>query len=205
MSPVADEIGRYIREARLGRPAVLGHSLGGSIALVLATRHPDVMGRVMVIDTMPFVGLAFGPPGSTADTIRPIADGMRARLLEQPLDSPANLFQQMIEGMTGSARLRATLREYARDSDPQVLANAFHESLGTDLRPELARVSAPIAVLYVYPQGLKMSLEQFDETVRQSFSNASTVRLVRVDGSRHYIQFDQPARLVAEVDAFMRR
>ena len=46
-APVAEEIARYIGEARLSRPAVIGHSLGGSIGLMLAARHPDLVGRLM--------------------------------------------------------------------------------------------------------------------------------------------------------------
>ena len=37
------------------------------------------------------------------------------------------------------------------------------------------------------------------------YSNAPNVRLVRIDDSRHFIQWDEPARFTAEIDAFMTR
>jgi len=33
----------------------------------------------------------------------------------------------------------------------------------------------------------------------------TNARLVRIDESRHFIQWDQPARFAAEVDTFMTR
>jgi pimeloyl-ACP methyl ester carboxylesterase len=75
----------------------------------------------------------------------------------------------------------------------------------TDLRPELARITVPFTILYVFPANAPMPLEQFDATMRQSFANAQHARLVRIDQSNHFIQLDQPGRFVTEVDAFMRQ
>src|SRR5690349_3953604 len=52
-APVADEIAAYIAANRLGRPAIVGHSMGGSIAMMIGARHPEVAGRVMVVDMLP--------------------------------------------------------------------------------------------------------------------------------------------------------
>ena len=43
-APVAEEIARYIREQGLERPAVIGHSMGGTIGMMLTARHPDQVG-----------------------------------------------------------------------------------------------------------------------------------------------------------------
>src|SRR5215210_7519759 len=54
VAPVAEEIARYIRDRKLRRPALVGHSLGGSWAMMVAARHPELASRVMVVDMMPF-------------------------------------------------------------------------------------------------------------------------------------------------------
>jgi pimeloyl-ACP methyl ester carboxylesterase len=66
-APVAEEIVRYIRETGIGRPAVIGHSMGGSMGMMMAARHPDVVGRLMIVDAVPFMGVMFG--GTSAEGV----------------------------------------------------------------------------------------------------------------------------------------
>jgi pimeloyl-ACP methyl ester carboxylesterase len=73
VAPVAEEIARYIAAARLERPALVGHSLGGTLAMMVAARHPQSVSRVMVVDMMPFMGAMFGAPGATPGSVEPIA------------------------------------------------------------------------------------------------------------------------------------
>ena len=115
-----------------------------------------------------------------------------------------SMLEQMFSGMTRVDTMRSTLLRYVRDSHRPTVANAMREIIVTDMRPELARITAPVTVLYVLPSNLPISPSEFDTGVRQSWSNLPGVRLVKVGDSNHFIQVDQPARFVAEVDAFMR-
>ena len=56
-APAAEEIARDIREQGLQKPAVVGHSMGGTIAMMLAARHPDSVGRLMVVSSAVSGGL----------------------------------------------------------------------------------------------------------------------------------------------------
>src|SRR5688500_2064947 len=42
---VAREVARYRRETGLKRPALIGHSLGGTIAMMVAARNPGLVGH----------------------------------------------------------------------------------------------------------------------------------------------------------------
>ncbi|HET6360705.1 MAG TPA: alpha/beta hydrolase [Gemmatimonadota bacterium] len=202
-TPVAEEIARYIREAGLGGPAVIGHSMGGTIGMMLAARHPDAVGRLMVVDMMPSMGPFFGPAGETPEGLRGIADQARAQILEAP---PGRGFiAQVFEGMTLDEQMEAMLMRYARESDRGTVANAFHELIVTDLRPELSRITAPVTVLYVQPPNVQVPPDEFDASMAGLYANAADARLVRIDDSRHFIQWDQPERFIAEIDAFMTR
>ena len=202
-APVAEEIARYIVEARLERPAVIGHSMGGAIGMMLAARHPEIVGRLMVVDMMPFMGEVFAPPGSTAEKIRAAADQFRARILADPPGE--GLLGQMFQTMTSKSEMLPVLMEGARASDRRTVGNAFHELIVTDLRPELGRITAPVTVLYVLPPNVPLSAEQFDTSMARLYANVPNVRLVKIENSRYFIQWYQPARFINEVDAFMSR
>src|SRR6202007_2287149 len=42
LEPLADEIARYVTENGLSRPAIIGHSMGGLLAMLAALRHPGL-------------------------------------------------------------------------------------------------------------------------------------------------------------------
>ena len=48
---MADDAAAFCRTIGIERPAILGHSFGGFVALHLALRHPDVAGSLILIDT----------------------------------------------------------------------------------------------------------------------------------------------------------
>jgi pimeloyl-ACP methyl ester carboxylesterase len=201
-APVADEIARYIRAANLTRPAVIGHSLGGSIGMMVAARHPDLVGRLMVVDMMPFMGDVFAP-GASPEDVRAMADQMHAEILASP--PGGGTLGQMFQTMTLRTELVPMLMRHVRESDARTVANAFREAIVTDLRPELGRITAPLTVLYVQPPEVPLPPEEFDAAMRSLYANAPRARLVRIEESRHFIQWDQSARFVGEVDALMAR
>jgi pimeloyl-ACP methyl ester carboxylesterase len=205
-APVAEEIARYIRETDLEQPAVIGHSMGGTIGMMLAARQPEAVGRLMVVDVHPFMGTIFAPPNATADDVRNAADQFRAQILADTAGSPTGLLEQIVPGMTRVEALRPLLLQGVRDTDRRTAANAFHELIVTDMRPELTHITAPMTVLYVdvVPPGVALTPNEFDRAVRLSFTNAPHARVVKVEDSNHFIQFDQPSFFVAEVDALMR-
>jgi pimeloyl-ACP methyl ester carboxylesterase len=57
---MADDIAALIRHLKLERPDIMGYSLGGGVALLTAIRHPEVVGRLVVVST-PFRRDGFYP------------------------------------------------------------------------------------------------------------------------------------------------
>jgi pimeloyl-ACP methyl ester carboxylesterase len=195
-APVADEIARYITATGLTKPALVGHSMGGTIGMMLAARHPDALGHLVVVDMHPFVGQLFGRPDATPETVRPVAD----RILAAP-DSFVGEFTKMVAGMTTRESLQQGLVQNVNASTQTTVVNAFHELMVTDLRADLSRITTPMLVLY--PSDGPVPADQFEAGMRAAYANAPNAKLVKIDNARHFIQLDQPARLVAEIEAFV--
>jgi len=48
---MADDIAALIKHLKLERPDIMGYSLGGGVALHTAIRHPEVVGRLVIVST----------------------------------------------------------------------------------------------------------------------------------------------------------
>ncbi|MDP3368716.1 MAG: alpha/beta hydrolase [Brevundimonas sp.] len=202
-APVAEDLARYIAEQGLNRPAVIGHSMGGTIGLMLAARHPDSVGRLMVVDMVPFMGAMFGPPGTTAESVAPMADQIHAGMTAASDEQYQQQAAASVTGMINTEALRARPLQDAARSDRAVSSAAFRELIVTDLRSEIGRITAPTRVLYVKFNDPRMTDEITDSIYQASFAALPGATLTRIDDSAHFIMLDQPARFAAEVNAFL--
>jgi pimeloyl-ACP methyl ester carboxylesterase len=185
VAPVADEILRYIEAEGLVRPAIIGHSMGGTLGMMIAARRPELVGRLMVVDMLPQAAALIGAStglGGLADSLRDLAASAGGRRLVTSLIS-----------------------NFATDrrSDPDVVARALLELATLDVTPDLPRIRAPLTVVYAAVSA--RTAPRADAAYRAAYAGARGARLVRIDDSSHMIMFDQPARLNAEVREFLSR
>jgi pimeloyl-ACP methyl ester carboxylesterase len=185
IAPLADEIARYIADRRLDRPAIVGHSMGGTIAMMIAARRPELAGRVMVVDMLPQPAGLFG--GNARDAA-PLANFMAT---------------------PGGGRLFASLMavfsppEVARGSDPDVVGRVTRDLATTDLSPQLPRIRAPFTVVYASPD--RQANAAIDRSFARAYAAAHQARLFRIDGSGHMVMLDQPARFRTALRDFLSR
>lgn len=202
-APVASEIARYIREAGLGRPAVIGHSMGGTMGMMLAARHPDAVRKLMVVDMLPFLGAMFGPPGGTVESVRPMAEQIRTAMAGPPSPQGEQMLEGMINSMINTQSERPAVLADSRASDRAATANSYYELVTTDLTPELARITVPMRVLYVRSPAAPMTDAQMEAAYAAAFRNAPNATLARIPDSAHFIMFDQPERFRKEMRDFL--
>ena len=202
VQPVIDELARYIAEAGLQSPAVIGHSMGGMSALMLAQQYPALVGKVMSVDSLPFFSALFGPQ-VTVDTARPFAEQAAAATLSA---DDASFRAGQVQGAVGYANdpaTRTALVEWGMASDRQALATAIREVMLTDLRPALPAMTTPVWAVYAADANGGAPLAMADALWQREYAGLPGVELIRVDDSRHFIMADQPERFAAIVDRFL--
>ncbi len=194
---VADLAGFVARE-KLGKPAVIGHSLGGLAGMVLAARHPDSVGRLMVVDALPFIGTILAP-GATATSIAPRAEAMRQAIAAthgqaRPVvtTDPGGIWSN-----TPAGRIRVA--NWSNAADPRVVAQAMADDMTTDATADLGKITAkPFTILYATGAGPMATA-----IWRRAYAG-SPATLEPVADSYHFIMLDQPAAFAAAVERFLR-
>ena len=203
VEPVAEEIARYIREARLVRPALVGHSMGGTWAMLVAARHPELASRLMVVDMVPFLGGMFGQPNATPESLRPIAEQIRQGMAGSTGEARRRQIEQIVATMVRTESLRRGVLEQSLASDAAVSAQGFYDLVVTVVRPELRNIRAPMTVLWVHPPNAPISAEQMAEAYRLSYANVPHAVVRRIPESYHFIMFDQPEVFQRELRTFL--
>lgn len=201
-APVAEAIADYIREQHIEAPVIIGHSLGGEVALMLGARHPERVGRLMVVDALPFYTLLIDP-AATAGTAAPQAAALRDATMTAPLAQAEAMQRAAIARLAKTEAARPALIDAATRSDRKTVADATYELMTTDLRPELARIQAPVQVVYAYDALYGTPASSVDATFRNAYITTPDISFKRVDGSFHFIMLDQPQAFASTVIDFL--
>jgi len=212
LSTAVEDLAAYIQQQHLTKPIIVGHSLGGNVAMDLAARHPDLVGPVVIVDSLPFdAGAFFG-----AKTV----DDAKANIAAIHAHMSTETHEQYLEAARAGVATKYMVTDPARwqqingwvvASDQATAADAMTEVVSQDLRPELAQVTSPTLVLGTWI-GLKAQLAQrnvtvtragVQETFQQQFATLPHLHFVMADTARHFIMFDDPSWFFAQLDAFL--
>jgi N-formylmaleamate deformylase len=213
LSTARDEIAAYIREEGLDQPIVVGHSLGGTLALDLAIRYPDLVGPLVIVDALPFMAGASGQVRTLAEA-RPMIDQMFATMNAQTPEQYAQFFR----GRNAPGRYMVTaasdlemITDWGLASDPGSVGRSMAELFGMDLRKDVAAIKSPTLVIGTWTgirdqaraAGGEVTRAQVIRTFEQQFARLPRLHFELADHARHFVMLDDPLWFSAQLDAFL--
>jgi pimeloyl-ACP methyl ester carboxylesterase len=185
-----------IRTRHLDKVILVGHSLGGTIALRFAGQHPDLTGGVVAVDGLPiFPGMERVSPAQRGA----IAAGMKAQLEAATPDAfkAQQLGYMQKIGSLDPATAERVAPLNAR-SDQKAVARYMAEDASADFRPALKNATLPILEISPYnaadfSQGpMTMSEQQKTAYYASLLADAPNAKVISIGPSRHYVMLDQP-------------
>ena len=203
LQTVRDDVLAYIRDRKLERPVIVGHSLGGFLAFWIAATAPDQVGPVVAVDGVPYLG-ALMNPAATAETSRPGAEQMRKLYATFTREQLAAQSRLSLAGMIKDPQQVETATGWSAASDPATTGQAMYEMMTTDLREAVGTIRTPV---------LLVGAADFaqDEAMRRQVLSAYEAQVARVanhevvlaEKARHFIMLDDPAFLAATMERFL--
>ncbi len=194
-----------IASRRLDKPVIVGHSLGGILALAVAEDKPSTVGGIVSIDGLPVMP---GAEDMTPPQRAQFAERMRAQVGNQPRDRFAQQQQGYMRtiGVMDMAKADALAQLTAR-SDPASVGTWAADVVTVDLRPGLKSIQAPVLAIVPYldldssQQGLTPAAKA--DYYRALMEGTPKLQVVTVAPSRHFAMFDQPQAVTAAIRTFL--
>jgi pimeloyl-ACP methyl ester carboxylesterase len=200
---IVEELHGYIGKSGI-KPVVIGHSMGGLLAMMLAEAYPADVRKLVIVDTLPYYAVLFNP-AATVETVKPMAAAMKAHFAKMNAEEYAAGEKTMVPSMAISDAGQKAAYDSAIASDYNVVGEALYEDLQTDLRGDVAKIKTPTLVLYEYDDSVKgQDPVKFEALMKDGYKPMPNATLVRVEGSRHFIMYDQPAKFDAALEAFLK-
>ena len=196
---IVGDLHGYIAKHKLQGAAVVGHSMGGLVGLMLAKAQPGDVGKLMIVDSLPWYGMLFGP-SATVDAVKPQAAAMRDRFAASYGKPDAAANQAMAARFALRPDAQAKVADWMGKTDVRVSAEAMYEDMITDLRGDMGKIATPITMLY--PTSAALPKAVAEPLYTAAYKDAPHATLVEVPDSAHFIMLDQPAVFLKAVTAF---
>jgi N-formylmaleamate deformylase len=196
LAGVRDQLISYIKDKQLNHPVIVGHSMGGFLALWLAEKEPTIISKLVVLDILPFYGI-YLKPDADSENIKPIAETFRSRMQNATQAEFGEQNSQFLRSMISSPEQATRLSEQTGKSDPKVAGAAYYELLTTDLRPDLNKIQSPVLVvtaLGAKPDGV--TDEQAKEFIQTQYANLKQADFTFFENARHFVFFDDPGKWI---------
>ncbi len=202
---VRDGLADYIRKQKLDHPVIIGHSLGGFLALDLAVKYPDLPGRLVIVDSYPFLA-AVADPHATAASAEAAAAQMRHAIGDETQEA----YERYVKSGVGTRNMVEKEADFDRivawglASDRTAVADAMAELWATDLRDDLAKIKVPTLVL-----GSWIAFKQYTDharteaNLRSQYAKLGGVEIEVTDTAHHFIMWDDPNWMFGHLDRFL--
>jgi pimeloyl-ACP methyl ester carboxylesterase len=205
LDTVVRDVAAFLPSAN--KPVLIGHSLGGFLAIRLAEEHSDLIRGAIAIDGLPvFAGLDKMTPERRAGIAEQIASRIGSQTQAEFEQSEA----QQISFMTKPSNVQIAT-SFSKGANIAATGTYMSELMAADLRPDLSKVSVPLLEIGPFDSTLDPNnpftpmptLQQKQAYYASLFTNDPTAKVVIIDDSRHFIMLDQPEKLFTAIDAFL--
>lgn len=191
-----EDVRTVIDAVGMRRPAVLGVSAGGAIAMLFAAMYPDRTGPLVLYAATPRA-LADGPDYPGTQTRQQFETG--AAQLEADWGSGRSLVR-FCPSVGDDPELCAQFGQYERRSASPGAANAYIRTLVTiDVRAALPLIAAPTLVLHpAHEQMIPIAV------ARYTAAHIPGAKLVELDTADHLIWFSEAVDAITDnIESFL--
>jgi pimeloyl-ACP methyl ester carboxylesterase len=182
----AKRLDAFIRENGIANPSLVGHGMGGMIAMQYALDHPDDVFRLILIDAAP-------KQLATAEE--------KAQIGRQLIESYDQFVGQRYSAMSPNDATSKRILDMALKTHAPSLVSLLMSSFDFDLTGRLRSLKVPMLVV-----GSEMMLPKPDDAQQvlaaMGYDKARSLSFKRFAGTGHYIMLEQPVVLASVLMAF---
>lgn len=185
MAELADDVAWSLAELGVPAAVVIGHSMGGIVAVHLAADHPERVAAVVVLDS-PLL-----PPAAFTELVPPLLEGMRSPQFREV----TRQFQGQFAGFPDDEARREQLLDALCAGEQHVKVSSLEHIFGDDNEDALRRIRVPL--FYV---GSGMG---FADLERLRAAAGGGIEETTVTGAGHFIQLEVPDQVNATIERFV--
>lgn len=204
LEEVKNELISYVRDNKLNKPTIIGHSMGGFLGLWAAAEAPELFGKIVSVDGVPYFPVLV-MPGITAETAKAVSNQMTSAMSNMSPEAKKANQEMMIASMIATEEKRPKVVEMGINSNPTVIGQAYGEMYTTDIRPLMGKIKVPVLIF-----GSWAAYEMYGSTketvtigYQDQIKDIPNSKLLVAEKAYHFVFYDEPDWFYSELDEFL--
>lgn len=189
-------IANYIKDNKIEKPIIIGHSMGGGLALAIAADYPELIGKIVVVDALPCLAALPDPSFKSKENndCSATVNQMTAMTETQFYDTQKQAMPRLLQD---TSKLEMVIN-WSVKSDRKTFAQMYCDFFNTDLRDRISTIKCPALILLEsYFINLKAAIEG-------QYKNLKTANFQYADKGLHFIMYDDTEWYLAQLNTFLK-
>lgn len=175
-------IANFIEQFKIEKPVIIGHSMGGGLAMALAADYPQLISKIVVVDALPCLAALMDISFKSKDT------NDCSAIISQITSATNDEFYQMqmksVPQMLADTSKQTLVVDWSVKSDRKTLAEMYCDFSNTDLREKTVLIECPALIL------LESYFVNFKPAINEQFKNLKTANIQYATKGLHFIMYD---------------
>ena len=195
---IKEQLVQYIVKEKLSHLTIIGHSMGGTLAIDIAATLPAKVDKLILVDALPCLRELMMPGVSASQIL--YNSPYNSKLLQMSDTSFRKTATMMAKGMTLNNSKKDTLVAWMMEADRKTYVFGYVDLLKLDLRETLKLVKAKTLIIGAPNTNAEVTKANFDK----QYANLAFKTIEMAVNSNHFIMFDQPAWFYNQVNSFLK-
>ncbi|KAF2517425.1 alpha/beta hydrolase [Flavobacterium zhairuonense] len=191
-----NEVANYIKANKIEKPILIGHSMGGGLALAIAADYPELIGKIVVVDALPCMAALMDPSFKSKENndCTAIVNQMTSMTDVQFLDMQKKTMPRLL----ADASKMDMVVDWSVKSDRKTFGQMYCDFSNTDLRAKIAQIKCPALIL------LESYFINLKPAIEEQYKNLKTANFQYANKGLHFIMYDDKDWYLAQLNTFIK-
>ncbi len=192
---IKNGVNQYIEEHNLAKSTIIGHSLGGTLGLWLASEQGSEFNQVIVVDALPSIGALMIPNFKSENIV--YDNPYNQNLLAMSDEDFGKMADRMAAAMSSSnAEAQKQIANLMKMTDRETYVYGYSDLLKLDLREDIGSITTPVKILAAAkPYGKEMARKTYEE----QYKKMESYDLRIAENAAHFIMYDDPKWFINQI------
>ncbi|MEN2415817.1 alpha/beta fold hydrolase [Flavobacterium mesophilum] len=189
-------IANFIKENKIEKPILIGHSMGGGLALAIAADYPDLVGKIVVVDAIPCLAALSDPSFKSKENndCSAAVTQLTSMTDAQFLDMQKKTMPRLL----ADASKMDMVVDWSVKSDRATFGQMFCDFSNTDLREKISQIKCPALIL------LESYFINLKPAIEGQYKNLKAANFQYATKGLHFIMYDDTAWYIGQLSTFLK-